>query len=103
MSIFKHYLEKYKCSEVEEFSLQEYLNLCRDQPSVYATSAERMLLAIGEPEMVDTAKDPRLSRLFSNKIIRRYKTFEEFYGMEDAVENIVSFFRHASQGLEEEK
>ena len=103
MSLFNHYQEKYKRSEVEEFSLKEYLGLCRDTPEVYATAAERMLLAIGEPEMVDTAKDPRLSRIFSNKMIRRYKTFEEFYGMEEAVENIVSFFRHAAQGLEEEK
>jgi serine protein kinase len=62
-----------------------------------------MLIAIGEPEFVDTSKDPRLSRIFSNKVIKRYPEFSEFYGMEDAVENIVSFFRHAAQGLEEKK
>ncbi len=62
-----------------------------------------MLIAIGEPELVDTSKDPRLSRIFSNKVIKRYPEFSEFYGMEDAVENIVSFFRHAAQGLEEKK
>jgi serine protein kinase len=43
------------------------------------------------------------SRIFSNKVIKRYPEFHEFYGMEDAVENIVSFFRHAAQGLEEKK
>jgi len=52
---------------------------------------------------VDTAKDPRLSRIFSNKVIKRYPAFSEFFGMEEAVEQIVSFFRHASQGLEERK
>jgi serine protein kinase len=62
-----------------------------------------MLIAIGEPEFVDTSKDQRLSRIFSNKVIKRYPEFSEFYGMEDAVENIVSFFRHAAQGLEEKK
>ena len=31
-----------------------------------------MLTAIGEPEMVDTRSDPHLSRLFANKVIRRY-------------------------------
>src|SRR5690606_18038520 len=72
-------------------------------PSVYATAAERMLLAIGEPELVDTARNSRTSRIFSNKIIKRYKAFEEFYGMEEAIEQIVSFFRHAAQGLEEKK
>lgn len=103
MSLFERYQEKYQQSQMEEYSLQEYLNLCKENPSVYASAAERILLAIGEPETIDTAKDPRLSRIFSNKIIRRYKTFEEFYGMEEAVENIVSFFRHAAQGLEEQK
>ncbi|MGB2338056.1 MAG: PrkA family serine protein kinase, partial [Alcanivorax sp.] len=63
----------------------------------------RMLMAIGEPEMVDTAQDPRLSRIFSNKIIRRYPAFDEFYGLEDVIENIVSYYRHAAQGLEEKK
>ena len=62
-----------------------------------------MLMAIGEPEIIDTSKDLRLSRMFSNKVIKRYPAFSEFYGMEEAVENIVSYFRHAAQGLEERK
>ncbi len=103
MSLFTHYQEKYQQTQVEECSLQDYLALCRDDPAVYATAAERLLLAIGEPEMVDTSQDPRLSRIFSNKVISRYKPFEDFYGMEETVENIVSFYRHAAQGLEEEK
>ena len=84
-------------------SLQEYLELCRQDRSAYASAAERMLTAIGEPEVIDTAKDPSLSRIFSNKLIRRYPSFAEFYGMEDAIEQIVSYFRHAAQGLEERK
>lgn len=62
-----------------------------------------MLLAIGEPELVDTSRDPRLSRIFSNKVIKRYQEFDDFYGMEECVEQIVSFFKHAAQGLEEKK
>jgi serine protein kinase len=69
----------------------------------YATAAERLLWAIGEPELVDTSRDPRMSRIFSNKVIRRYPAFSEFYGMEDAIEQIVSFLRHSAQGLEESK
>ena len=103
MSLFSHYQDKYQQTQVEEYSLQDYLALCREDPSVYATAAERLLLAIGEPQMVDTSQDPRLSRIFSNKVISRYKPFEDFYGMEEAVENIVSFYRHAAQGLEEQK
>jgi serine protein kinase len=84
-------------------SLQEYLNLCKEDPLTYANAAERMLDAIGQPELVDTSMEPRLSRIFSNKVIKRYPAFNEFYGMEDAIESIVSYFRHAAQGLEEKK
>lgn len=92
-----------KRNNQEEMSLQDYLELARKDPSVYASPAERMLKAIGEPEMVDTKKDPRLSRIFSNRLIKIYPAFKDFYGMEDAVESIVSYFRHSAQGLEESK
>lgn len=103
MSIFNHYQDRYKTTQEEVMSLQDYLELCKQDPSVYASAAERMLMAIGEPELVDTASDSRLSRIFSNKIIKRYPAFSEFYGMEEAVDQIVSYFRHAAQGLEEKK
>jgi len=103
MSIFSHYRERYEATQQEELSIKEYLDLCKKDPSVYASAAERMLMAIGEPEMVDTAADPRLSRIFSNKIIKRYKAFGDFYGMEECIQQIVSFFKHAAQGLEEKK
>ncbi|GAB2510475.1 PrkA family serine protein kinase [Microbulbifer agarilyticus] len=103
MSIFNHYLERYESIQEEELTIQEYLELCKNNRSAYASPAERMLMAIGEAELVDTSRDPRLSRIFSNKVIKRYKAFSEFYGMEEAIEQIVSFFRHAAQGLEEKK
>ncbi|MFT6152854.1 MAG: serine protein kinase [Crocinitomicaceae bacterium] len=103
MSIFKHYQDRYKTTQEEVMSLQDYLQLCKNDINVYASAPERLLAAIGKPELVDTANDPRLSRIFSNKIIRRYPAFNEFYGMEEAVEQIVSYFRHAAQGLEERK
>ena len=103
MTIFNQYLNRYAESREEEYTLQEYLDICKNDPSAYATAAERMLMAIGEPELVDTRQDPRLSRLFSNKVIKIYPAFKEFYGMEDTIEKIVSYFRHAAQGLEEKK
>ncbi|ACR12512.1 kinase PrkA [Teredinibacter turnerae T7901] len=103
MTIFNHYQARYTATQQEELTIQEYLELCKKDPTVYASAAERMLAAIGEPELVDTSKDSRLSRIFSNKIIKRYEAFEEFYGMEEAIAQIVSFFRHAAQGLEEKK
>lgn len=103
MSIFDHYQSRYESFKEEEFSLTEFLDLCKKEPKTYATAAERMLHAIGEPEVIDTAKDPRLSRIFMNKVIKRYPAFADFYGMEDSIEQIVAFFRHAAQGLEENK
>ena len=103
MGIFDHYRTRYETTQEEEYTLQEYLDICRDDPSAYASPAERLLLAIGEPEMVDTRQDPRLSRIFANKVIKRYPAFTEFYGMEETIEQIVAYFRHAAQGLEEAK
>lgn len=103
MSIFSHYQHRYEAIQQEELSIQEYLELCKTDPTVYATAAERMLMAIGKPEIVDTSRDSRLSRIFSNKVIKRYAAFEDFYGMEECIEQIVSFFKHAAQGLEEKK
>jgi serine protein kinase len=103
MKIFDNYAARYERTREEEFSLSEYLALCKKDPLVYATAAERMLAAIGEPEQVDTRHDPRRSRIFSNKIIKLYPAFREFYGMEEVIEQVVAYFRHAAQGLEERK
>jgi serine protein kinase len=103
MSVFERFHERYESTREEEFTLQEYLEICRNDPTAYASSAERLLLAIGEPELIDTSKDSHLSRIFSNKVIKRYPAFDEFFGMEECIEQIVSFFRHAAQGLEEKK
>ncbi len=103
MTIFHQYQDRYEATQQEEYSLQEYLELCREDRSAYASAAERMLAAIGEPELVDTSRDPRLSRIFANKVIKRYAAFAEFYGMEECIQQMVSFFRHAAQGLEERK
>jgi serine protein kinase len=103
MSIFDHFQTRYEASKEEELSLQEFLMLCKEDKSAYANAAERLLMAIGEPKLIDTSKDPRLSRIFSNRVIARYETFKDFYGMEDSIEQIVSYLKHAAQGLEERK
>jgi serine protein kinase len=103
MTIFNRYQSRFEDSREEELTLKEYLELCKSDPAAYASAAERLLIAIGEPRMVDTKKDPQLSRIFSNKIIKIYPAFKDFFGMEETIEKIVSFFKHAAQGLEERK
>ena len=103
MDVIGNFVARYARNREEELSIDEYLAECKRNPLAYATASERMLSAIGDPELVDTRNDPRLSRLFANKVIKRYPAFAEFYGMEDAIEQVVSYFRHAAQGLEERK
>jgi serine protein kinase len=103
MKIFDNYAARYERTREEEYSLQEYLEICKRDRLAYASAAERMLKAIGEPELLDTRHDPRLSRIFANKVIKIYPAFREFYGTEEVIEQVVAYFRHAAQGLEERK
>ena len=103
MKLFSHFQDRYENNQQEEMTLQQYLELCKTDSAAYANAAERLLMAIGEPKEFNTANDPRQSRIFSNKVIRRYEAFDEFYGMEEAIEQIVAYLRHAAQGLEEKK
>ena len=101
--LFSTFAKSYDARRETEMSLSEYLAGCRDNSMMYAGAPERILAAIGEPELVDTSRDPRLGRIFMNRTIRMYPAFYEFFGMEETIERIVSFFRHAAQGLEERK
>lgn len=103
MDIFDNYMSRYEQNKAEEYSIEEYLEICKNDPTAYANAAERLLIAIGEPELIDSRLNPVLSRIFSNKIIKRYPAFREFYGMEEPIDQIISYLRHAAQGLEEKK
>ncbi len=97
------FTRSYDARKATEMSLADYLKGCRGDPMMYASATERILAAIGEPRMMDTAKEARFGRIFMNRTIRIYPAFADFYGMEETIERIVSFFRHAAQGLEERK
>ena len=101
--VFELYSDLFESRKQTELSLRDYLTLCREEPTTFANAAERMIAAIGEPEVIDTSADSRLGRIFMNRSIKRYPTFSDFYGMEETIERIVGFFKHAAQGLEERK
>lgn len=103
MDVFDLYTDSYNREKHEELSLQDYLLGCKDNPLMHAGAAERMVSAIGEPELIDTSHDQRLGRIFLNRTIKCYSAFKEFYGMEETIERIVAFFNYAAQGLEEKK
>ncbi|HKT75144.1 MAG TPA: PrkA family serine protein kinase [Sphingobium sp.] len=101
--LFSSFTRNFDERRQAEMSIEDYLLGCRNDPLMHASAPERLLAAIGEPEIIDTSRDSRLGRIFMNRTIRRYKSFANFYGMEGTIEHIVSFLRHASQGLEERK
>ncbi|MBI1212350.1 MAG: PrkA family serine protein kinase [Alphaproteobacteria bacterium] len=103
LDVFDAFSKAYAREKLETMSLRDYLLAARDKPMMYASPAERMIAAIGEPELIDTSRDSRLSRMFFNRTIKVYRAFDGFYGMEDTIERIVGYFKHAAQGLEEKR
>src|SRR5207253_5480086 len=102
-SLFNAFARSFEVRSETDMSMAEYLESCRGDPMRYANAAERLLWPIGEPQMIATARDPRLGRIFLNRTMRAYPAFAGFYGMEETIERIVGFFRHAAQGLAERK
>ncbi|MGH6872808.1 MAG: PrkA family serine protein kinase [Rhizomicrobium sp.] len=103
LDVFDIFSRDYARERFETMSLRDWLLAARDDKMLYAAPAERMVEAIGEPELIDTAQDSRLGRLFFNRTIKRYSVFDGFFGMEDTLERIVGHFKHAAQGLEEKR
>ena len=99
LSKYTKHLLKYE----EIMSIEDYLDRARNDSSMYANAHERLLKAIGEPELYDTSGDLKYGRIFGNRLIKRYKQFEDFYGMETVIEQIVAYLIHGSQNLEEKK
>lgn len=102
-NIFDIFSQTYESQKQTRMSLRDYLEGCKTDPTFYASAAERMVAAIGEPELVDTSKDSRLGRIYMNRTLKVYPAFRDFYGLEETIERIVGYFRHAAQGLEERK
>ena len=101
--VFSLFSEIYDQERREDITLTDYLMSCRDNPMMCSSAAERMIVAIGERNIVDTNTDSKLGRIYLNRTIKVYQAFENFYGMEDTIERIVGYFRYAAQGLEERK
>lgn len=103
MSILTGLNYEFRRSKQETLTLDEYLELASSDSSYYLNAAERMLKAIGEPTLINTTDNDRLGRIFSNRVIKVYDSFKDFFGMEEAIEKIVAYFTHYAQGLEESK
>lgn len=100
LDLFK---KSFQARKAEVMSFEEYIKQAQKDSSFYAGPAARILKAIGEPEKVQTSTDANLSRIFGNRTIRKYEVFNDFYGLEEVIDHIVAFFRHAAQNLEESR
>ena len=101
--IFDIYTQAYDRQKQTVMSIKDYLEGCQKDPTMYSTAAERMLAAIGDARLINTADDQRLGRIYMNRTIKVYPAFSDFFGLEETIERIVGYFRHAAQGLEERK
>lgn len=101
--LIAEYARSFEQRQEHTMTLAEYLDTCADDPTAYASPAERLIAAIGKPTILDTASDERLGRIFLNRTIRLYPAFDDFFGMEETIERLVGFLNYAAQGLEERK
>src|SRR5258708_30309577 len=98
-SLFNAFARSFEARSETDMSIAEYLESCRGDPMRYANAAEPLLAAIGEPQMIDTATDPRLGRIFLNRAMRVHPASAGFYRMEATIQRSCRFFRHAAPRL----
>lgn len=102
-NILDDYQADYGAREEETLSIGAFLDRCKEDKSAYALASERLLKAFGEPEVIDTSKDPVLGRLHDNREVFRYPAFADFYGVEETIMQIARHLEAAARGEEARK
>ncbi len=106
-NIFSLYKAKRDEENAEPITLEQYFDLCKEDPSAYATPAERLITAIhakGEPQIVDTSKDEgNDKRVFQSEKVKKFPAFGDFYGIEKTIGGLTSFLNSAAAEAEQKK
>lgn len=100
-SIFSKYKETYKKRDPETMSVTEYLERGKSDPLVHANWAERLKHVIESKgvEIVDTALgNDREKRIHQSKKVAKYKAFEDFFGAENIIEEVMAHINESAQG-----
>lgn len=86
-----------------EGTFLEYAELVKREPELAMLSHQRLFNLISEAgvEVVKTDEHPRLRRLYGNDVIKKYKFFEDFYGIDKSVMKIARYFHSAAMEGEE--
>ena len=86
-------------------TMLEYLELVKETPTLAALAHKRiyeMVVKSGVSE-INLEEDPRLKRIFKGEKIRKINFFDEFYGMDKTLNQIVRYFHSASLKGEESR
>ncbi|MBU3803909.1 MAG: PrkA family serine protein kinase [Candidatus Cellulosilyticum pullistercoris] len=101
-------LEDRKERKTNEFkgNFLDYLNLLKEDPSIYKLAHKRIYDLIMEPgvENIKTEEDARLMRIYGKEIIKRYEFFKkDFFGIDKTIMKIVRYFYSAAMKGEESR
>jgi len=89
---------------VTSMSLGAFLELAKTDPGTYATPAQRLRKAIGEPVIIDTSsRRDGMNLIFGGDTVAYYPAFKDFFGMEEEIDKIVSFIDAAAKGNQQKK
>src|SRR5690606_41865842 len=88
-----------------EGTFLDYLEIVRKDPDVAMLAHQRIynLIINAGVEVVKTDEDPRLRRIYGNDNIKKYKFFENFYGIDKTIMKIVRYFHSAAISGEESR
>ena len=99
-SLFNAFARSFEARSQSDMSMAEYLESCRGDPMRYANAAERLLAAIGEPQMIDTAKAGVPGRVDHLRLTnRRQEPFRRICISHRIVSTRFQIFRHRHIGL----
>lgn len=84
--------------------LREYLTQFNARNETFSDNVFGALRrAVGTPEIVNTAKSEKLGRRFSNRVIKIYPAFHDFYGLEDTIQGFMKEIEWAATGYPQKK
>lgn len=86
-----------------EGTFLDYAELVKKDPELPILSHQRIFNLISKAgvEVVKTDEYPRLRRLYGNDVIKKYKFFEDFYGIDKTIMKIARYFHSAAMAGEE--
>ncbi len=82
----------------ETLSISEWMELCKTDSNAYASFSDRLLKAIGAPEIVDTKNADQQTRLvYGGNKVARYAPFADLYDSEKAVSKLVTCIENGAR------